>query len=107
MADIPALIERGIRAGLIGHTARLLWTVADDGWIFEARETNRETAEYHGYPVLPEESIGHLVFDRFVNWAEAHGMPRRPRRRHRVRTPIRLPMTDRFQILIEPQPAAG
>lgn len=75
MADIPALAQRGIRAGLIGHTARLLWTVADDGWIFEARETNRETAEFHGYPILPEESIARLVFDRFTNWADAHGAP--------------------------------
>ena len=73
MADIPALVQRGIRAGLIGHTERLLWTVADDGWIFEARETNRETAEFHGYPILPEESIGRLVFNRFANWADAHG----------------------------------
>lgn len=75
IADIPALIQRGIRAGLIGHTARLIWTVADDGWIFETRETNRETAEFHGYPVLPEESIAHLVFDRFANWAIDRGTP--------------------------------
>ena len=75
MAGIPALLQRGIRAGLIGHTARLLWTVADDGWIFEARETNRESAQFHGYPILPEESIGRLVFDRFTNWANAHGAP--------------------------------
>ena len=71
--EIPALIQRGIRAGLIGHTARLLWTVADDGWIFEARETNRETTEFHAYPILPEESIARLVFDRFANWAQHHG----------------------------------
>ena len=75
MAGIPALVERGIRAGLIGHTARLLWTIADDGWIFEARETNRETAQFHGYPVLAEESIGRLVYDRFADWADAHGTP--------------------------------
>ena len=48
MAEIPMLIRRGIRAGLIGHTQRIIWTVADDGWIFEARETNRATAEFHG-----------------------------------------------------------
>ena len=71
--EIPALIQRGIQAGLIGHSARLLWTVADDGWIFEARETNRETTEFHGYPVLPEEPIARLVFDRFANWANHRG----------------------------------
>ena len=73
LRDIPKLIQRGIRAGLIGHTARLLWTVADDGWIFEARETNREATEFHGYPILPEESIARLVFDRFADWAHRHG----------------------------------
>ena len=75
--DIP--LKRGIRAGLIGHTERVLWTVANDGWIFEARETNRETAQFHGYPVLPEESIGRLVFDRFANSgrksASSHNVP--------------------------------
>lgn len=75
IAEIPTLLQRGIRAGLIGHTARLLWAVADDGWIFEARETNRETAQFHGYPVLPEESIGHLAYNRFTQWADAHGTP--------------------------------
>ena len=75
MGEIPALAQRGIRAGLIGHTARILWTVADDGWIFEARETNPETAEFHGYPVLPEESIAPLAVDRFSPWADDLGTP--------------------------------
>ena len=86
--EIPALVERGIRAGLIGHTARLLWTVADDGWIFEARETNRETTEFHGYPVLPEESI---AAPRIRPLRELGGSPRhhhRPLRRQRVSTPV-------------------
>ena len=73
MAEIPMLIRRGIRAGLIGHTQRIIWTVADDGWIFEARETNRATAEFHGYPVLPTEAIAHAVFDRFSDWVERQG----------------------------------
>lgn len=75
MAEIPALIRRGIRAGLIGHTKRIVWTVADDGWIFEARETNRDTAEFHGYPILANEVIARAVFNRFSNWATEHGTP--------------------------------
>ena len=75
MAEVPTLIERGISAGLIGHTRRILWTVADDGWIFEARETNPDTAQFHGYPILPEESIARLVFDRFALWANERGTP--------------------------------
>ena len=73
MAEIPMVIRRGIRAGLIGHTQRIIWTVADDGWIFEARETNRDTAEFHGYPVLPTETIAYAVFSRFSAWAQQHG----------------------------------
>ena len=73
MAGIPALVRRGIRAGLIGHTGRIVRTVADDGWIFEARETNRDTAEFHGYPVLATEAVARAVFDRFSGWAAEHG----------------------------------
>ena len=75
LPEVPALIRRGIRAGLIGHTSRILWTVADDGWIFEARKTNREATQFHGYPVLPREAIGQLVFTRFSEWARIHGSP--------------------------------
>src|SRR5690349_14843845 len=33
MEDLPRLLERGIKAGLIGDRLTL-WTVADSGWIF-------------------------------------------------------------------------
>ena len=42
MIETPALIRRGIRAGLIGLTGHIAWTVSDDGWSFEACETIRE-----------------------------------------------------------------
>ena len=73
IADVPMLIRRGIRAGLIGHTQRIIWTVADNGWIFEARETNRDAAEFHGYPVLPTEAIARAVFNRFSVWVLKQG----------------------------------
>ncbi len=73
MRLIPSLLRRGIRAGLIGHTGRTLWTVSDDGWIFEARETNRDSDQYHGYPVLPEETIARIVYDRFADWCRDQG----------------------------------
>ena len=75
VAQVPALIQRGIRAGLIGHTQRIIWTVADDGQIFEARETNRATSEFHGYPVLQTEAIARIVFNRFSEWVQQHGTP--------------------------------
>jgi len=71
--SIPRLLKRGISAGLIGPSARMLWTVGDDGWIFEARITNSEQSEYHGYPVRQTEAIAEKVYQRFVAWAAAHG----------------------------------
>lgn len=71
MASIPSLLLRGIDAELVGE--RIVWTVADDGWIFEARLTNRDTNEYHGYPVRPSEAISELVFRRFSVWAKQFG----------------------------------
>jgi len=70
MASIPEMIDRGLRASLIGTN---LWAVADDGWIFEARLTNAIQAEYHGYPVRPTEAIAELVYLRFRAWVDADG----------------------------------
>jgi hypothetical protein len=66
----PDLLARGIAAGLIGKVESqgvptMLWTVSDQGWIFEARVTNVGLADYHGYPVRPSESIAEQVYSRF------------------------------------------
>ncbi len=76
MAMIPDVIRRGIRAGLVGIGNRIIWAVADDGWIFEARLTNAETSTYHGYPVRPAEAIASLVFRRYSAWANENGTQR-------------------------------
>ena len=73
MDEVSMLIRRGIRAGLIGYTQRIIWTVADDGWFFVAREANRDTAEFHGYPILPSEAIARAVFNRFSVWVQEQG----------------------------------
>ena len=67
------MIRRGLRAGLIGHGNRIIWAVADDGWIFEGRLTNVATNEFHGYPVRPSEAIAELVYKRFSSWAITRG----------------------------------
>lgn len=72
MAEVPSLIERGLRARLVGSNA-LLWTVADDGWIFEGRLTNPVTLEYHGYPVRQNEAIAKKVCFRYWEWAFISG----------------------------------
>lgn len=72
MSSIPAIIDRGLEAGLVG-TNGMIWGVADDGWIFEARITIPGQTEYHGYPVRPSEAIAQPVYERFVKWAQSHG----------------------------------
>ena len=78
MVHVPGLLIRRISAGLIGSRVEdgvpsILWTVSDQGWIFEARITNIGQAEYHGYPVRPSEAIADLAYARFSAWARLHG----------------------------------
>lgn len=70
---IPRLLRRGIKAGLIASSTRLIWTISDEGWIFEGRVTNIEQREYHGYPLRPSEPIAEAVYRRFSAWAATHG----------------------------------
>jgi hypothetical protein len=73
MAAIPGMIQRGLRAGLVGPGG-LIWAVADNGWIFEGHCTNRQQAEYHGYPVRASEPIGESIDRRFADWALSSGL---------------------------------
>ena len=72
MGSIDGMINRGLRAGLIGRNG-LIWAVADNGWIYEAQLTNVVQAEYHGYPVRDSEAIAEPVYRRFEAWAHADG----------------------------------
>lgn len=78
MKALPELLFRGISAGLLGelmteNIPTVLWTVGDDGWIFEMRITNSGRAEYHGYPVRPTEAIAEMIYKRFAEWAYHDG----------------------------------
>lgn len=73
MASIPSMIHRGIESGLIGEEGRIIWAVADGGWLFEFRQTNATQSEYHGYPLRRTEAIAELIFRRFALWAQAQG----------------------------------
>lgn len=72
---IPRLLRRGIQAGLIGHDERVIWTVGDDGWIYEGRKTNPARLEFHGYPLRHGEPIVTPVWRRFTAWADRNGSP--------------------------------
>lgn len=72
MARIPGMITRAQAASLVGN---FIWTVDDNGWIYEMAVTNIGLKQYHGYPVRPSEAIAEKVFLRFRAWAELHGSP--------------------------------
>ena len=73
MARVPALVERGIIAGLIGDNDKqgdptIIWTVDDDGWIYEGRITTPTQAVYHGYPLLPSDAFSKKVIARYTEY---------------------------------------
>lgn len=70
---IAQLLQRGIDAGLFGDLVRqgdptMLWTLDNDGWIYELRQTIPGRALYHGYPLLPTNALGRKVIARFESW---------------------------------------
>ena len=70
MARIPDLLDRALRAGLVGSH---MWTIDDNGWIYELSVTNSGTHERHGYPLRPSEAIAEVVFRHFKAWAVGAG----------------------------------
>lgn len=79
MARAPALLTRGIDAGLFGKPKNgdpgLLWSVDDNGWIYEAQLTNPGYAVYHAYPVLPSEAIALKVLMRYTDFVIQQDSP--------------------------------
>lgn len=76
----PGLLIRGINAGLFNNKSKkgdpgLLWTVDDNGWIYEAQVTNPGYAVYHAYPVLPNEAIARKVILRYSDYVKAQNNP--------------------------------
>lgn len=67
---IPTLLDRARNASLVGN---FVWTIDDNGWIYELAVTNREQKQYHGYPLRPNEAIAEKVFIRFRDWAALSG----------------------------------
>lgn len=72
LGSVDAMIQRGLRAGLVGRNA-MIWAIADNGWIYEARLTNVDQTEYHGYPVRDSEPIAEAVYRRFASWVQDSG----------------------------------
>lgn len=72
LGSINDMIKRGLRAGLVGNKD-IIWAIADNGWIYEARLTNVCQTEYHGYPVRSSEPIAEVVYRRFTEWAQNSG----------------------------------
>jgi hypothetical protein len=77
-ARIPILLRRGILLGLWseylpGGDPTMLWTIDDNGWIYELRVSNVGRAMYHGYPVLTGDAFAKQVLARAREVAIAAG----------------------------------
>jgi hypothetical protein len=77
---IPRWLSSGILAGLVGKNdslgdPSLVWVLSEDGWIFEGRITMPGRAQYHGYPVLPNEAIAIEVLERYSSWGRRTNDP--------------------------------
>jgi hypothetical protein len=73
MRRATRIVQRGVAAGLMGDRSDLncptiLWTIDDNGWIYELRLTNRDQAVYHGYPVRFNDAMARKVIVRFQQW---------------------------------------
>lgn len=69
-SEDPDLLVRARRAALIGT---LIWTVDDNGWIYELECTNQVQNEHHGYPLRGGDATAEVVFHQFRQWANIHG----------------------------------
>jgi hypothetical protein len=74
MARTGRLLRRGLLAGLIGQIDKqgdptLIWTVDDNGWVYEGRITTPTRALYHAYPLLPSDAFAKIVIARYAEWA--------------------------------------
>lgn len=69
VARVPTLLRRGIQLGLCSdrkadNAPAMLWTIDDNGWIYELRVTNVDLFQYHGYPVLTNDAFAKQVLAR-------------------------------------------
>jgi hypothetical protein len=74
------LLQRGVLAGLWGDKTKkgdpsMLWSVDNNGWLYEAQITNPGYAQYHAYPVQPTEAIARKVLARYANYVESKKEP--------------------------------
>jgi hypothetical protein len=102
LADEPrirGLLMRGIEAGLFGDLVSqgdptMLWTIDDNGWIYEFRLTTPSQAEYHGYPMRTANAFSQKVIARYASWLDTL-----PAHRHRTEPQLRLALqtaVDRY-----------
>lgn len=65
-AEATALLKRGLLKGMfsqceLGHWPQNIWSVSDEGEIFEAQLENREMGAYHGYPVPEDDDFRRMI----------------------------------------------
>jgi hypothetical protein len=67
---IEGLLDRAKHARLIGN---LIWTVDDNGWVYELQMTNASRNEHHGYPLRATDPFVERVYRFFEAWASKQG----------------------------------
>ncbi len=75
LADAMELIRTGVRRAMISSQTRgdwpqNIWSVNEHNEVFEAQLENRETGEYHGYPISSEDDFGHLIASEWLKRAK-------------------------------------
>lgn len=65
-AEAIRLLTDGFKKGLVsrrteGNWPQYVWAVDDEGVVYEARLTNREQGEYHGYPMRADDKFSEVV----------------------------------------------
>jgi hypothetical protein len=64
------LLKEGVKRGLVskrfqGDWPQNIWAVTDDGTALEAQLENRESGDYHGYPMPPTDPFVEQVMEQW------------------------------------------
>jgi hypothetical protein len=69
-ADAQRWLQEGVRRGLISDNPqhgfpKHIWAVTDEGVVLEARLSNENPGDYHGYPLFEPDPFRQIVIDRW------------------------------------------
>lgn len=69
LAEAAALLESGIRARMVSRLEngfpKYVWTVGDDGVVYESKNDPRSPGLYHGYPLEHEKAVRDYILSEW------------------------------------------